>query len=170
MRSELFLPTAEGEVRLLLLIHAFSGSSKGLEGRTKLAKLDFFVRYPTYFERAVAIRDKAPVPQAQAPTDIETRMVRFRYGPWDPAYFALIGRLVGRGLITTVPIRTGTAYRTTEAGARLAQEVASTTAWGEVAERIKVLRSKFNLTGTTLKNFIYDHFPEVASASWGDLL
>jgi hypothetical protein len=30
-------------------------------------------------------------------------MMRYRYGPWDPSYFAVLGSLVGRGLIEAIP-------------------------------------------------------------------
>ena len=56
MRRDLFLPTPEGEGRLLLLIDMFTTPTRSLEGRTKLAKLDFLVRYPGYFRRAIALR------------------------------------------------------------------------------------------------------------------
>src|SRR5690349_10400694 len=103
MRDEAFAPTAEGEARLLLLIDAFSAEGEHLQGRVKLAKLDFLLRYPRFFERAMKARGrKRIVTDAEDPA-IEERMVRFRYGPWDPAYYSLIGRLLGRGLITTVP-------------------------------------------------------------------
>src|SRR5688572_12691214 len=94
MRSELFFPTAEGEARLLLLIDAFSHPGRSLEGRTKLAKLDFFLRYPAYFSRALLARGgtrptRAVLDAARQAADegdtIENRMVRYRYGPWDPA-------------------------------------------------------------------------------------
>jgi hypothetical protein len=116
MRSDLFAPSVEGEARLLLLIDAFTGPTANLEGRTKLAKLDFLLRYPRFFRRALEIR----APQATVPEpvpsegNIEQRMVRYRYGPWDPAYFALLGSLIGRALIIPVSHRAGVGYRTTE--------------------------------------------------------
>src|SRR6266536_5471076 len=115
MRRELFQPAAAGEARLLLLIDAFSSPDVGLEGRTKLAKLDFLLRYPAFFRRALAKR----APHAALPPDeededlIETQMVRYRYGPWDPAYFSLLGSLIGRGLIRPVPAARGIGYKTT---------------------------------------------------------
>ena len=88
MRTDSFQPSLEGEARLLLLIAAFSRRTRVLEGRTKLAKLDFLLRYPLYFERALHIRrpQLKPSPHLHQP-DVESRMVRYRYGPWDPAYF-----------------------------------------------------------------------------------
>lgn len=172
MRSELFQPTVASEARLLLLIDVFTGQAKALEGRTKLAKLDFLLRYPNYLRRAlrirVATRDIA-VPLEDGDT-IESRMVRYRYGPWDPAYFGLIGRLIGRGLIEPTPVRNGIGYKTTALGHDVARGLAGTDAWRPVAESAGLLRKHFDLSGTSLKEFVYKHFPEVTQASWGEEL
>ena len=140
MRSELFMPTPDGEGRLLLLIDAFSTRSRSLEGRTKLAKLDFLLRYPDYLRRGLIARGAdANVPDSiRESLNIENRMVRYRYGPWDPAYFALLGNLVGRGLVIPTQERSGVGYRTTELGSSLASELASTAAWHDVAERTRI--------------------------------
>jgi hypothetical protein len=168
MRNDLFAPSVEGEARLLLLIDAFTGPTANLEGRTKLAKLDFLLRYPAFLRRAVEIRaPKAAAPEP-APNEgnIEQRMVRYRYGPWDPAYFALLGSLIGRGLITPVSHRSGVGYRTTDEGSAAARDLAATDAWAEVAGRARLLKRHFNVSGTFLMKFIYEHFPEVSGASW----
>src|SRR6266487_3413996 len=104
MDPTLYRADIEAEARLLLLISAFTRPTHGLQGRTKLAKLDFLLRYPEFFRRALAARGR-PIPDAPEPEEnnIERRMVRYRYGPWDPAYFALLGSLLARGLIETVP-------------------------------------------------------------------
>lgn len=171
MRRSLFQPSPEGEVRLLLLVDAFSNPDRSLEGRTKLAKLDFLLRYPHYFNRAWRIRrpGAAPVIDSSA-TDVETRMVRYRYGPWDPAYFSLLGSLVGRGLVEVVPEQRGLGFRTTVRGNDLAGRLAIDPAWSPVAERCRVLRTHFDLTGNSLKNFMYANFPEVVGARWGEEL
>ena len=169
MRNNLFAPSVEGEARLLLLIDVFTGPTSNLEGRTKLAKLDFLLRYPGFLRRAIAIRaPDAELPAADPSTDnIEQRMVRYRYGPWDPAYYALLGSLIGRRLIVPVSHRSGVAYRSTEEGHALACDLAVTVPWRDVAERSRLLKRHFgSVSGTFLMNFIYEHFPEVASASW----
>src|SRR5437899_1073673 len=142
MRRDLFLPTPEGEGRLLLLIDAFTGPTKSLEGRTKLAKLDFFLRYPVYFNRALGIRTGNPnvLALSAAGTDIEQRMVRFRYGPWDPAYFALLGSLIGRGLVEPVSLPSGVGYRTTPDGQGLARRMGEMDVWQETAARVRLLK------------------------------
>ena len=162
-----FQPSLEGESRLLLLIEVFSRGSRVLEGRTKLAKLDFLLRYPTYFARALAIRRPKLVHMETAQPDLESRMVRYRYGPWDPAYFALLGRLIGKGLVRPAPFARGIGYRATDKGREIAAGIQDEAAWLETYERIRLLRQHFDLTGANLKKFIYDNFPEVTRATWG---
>jgi hypothetical protein len=177
MRRALFYPTAEGEARLLLLIAAFSINGSSLEGRTKLAKLDFFIRYPPFFARALSsrrtltqrARDAIENALAEGRT-IESRMIRYRYGPWDPAHFALLGRLVGKGLVEPVSETNGVGYRVTDRGAKLAGELAGTEAWATVAERAALLKAHLDLTGYGLQQFIYKNFPEVVGTSWGETL
>ncbi|GBE39843.1 hypothetical protein BMS3Bbin08_02475 [bacterium BMS3Bbin08] len=172
MRKELFYPSEDGEARLLLLISAFSKGDKCLEGRTKLAKLDFLLRYPSFLCRALEIRGagKYVLSKIVYEEDIETKMVRYRYGPWDPAYYALLGRLIGKRLITPIPFKGGIGFKVTNKGLLIAGELSESLGWAEVAERIKMLKSKFDVTGTTLTKFIYNNFPEVVSASWGEKL
>lgn len=171
MASTKFQPSLEGEARLLLLIEAFSGGSHVLEGRTKLAKLDFLLRYPSYYTRAIRIRRPELEEATDGPEpDLETRMVRYRFGPWDPAYYALLGCLIGKGLVTPAPFNRGIGYRVTDEGRALALELRAEPAWADTAARINVLRRHFNLAGATLKKFIYEHFPEVTQASWGESL
>jgi hypothetical protein len=102
--------------------------------------------------------------------EIEQRMVRYRYGPWDPSYFALLGRLLGKGLIETVPEPHGIGFRATATGHAVARNLAATEEWERVAARTKKLRRYFDYSGTRLKNFIYETFPEVTSAEWGERL
>ncbi|MCU1418491.1 MAG: hypothetical protein JWP32_2665 [Schumannella sp.] len=172
MRSGLFAPTAEGEARLLLLIDAFSKNGGHLQGRVKLAKLDFLLRYPVFFARAMEARGRPsrPVEPDDQPT-IEQRMIRYRYGPWDPAYYAILGSLIGRGLVITTPEPRYLGLRVTEAGHDLAAALAASDAWSPVAKNAQELRTTFrDQQGTWLKNFIYSTFPEVAGSSWGQRL
>jgi hypothetical protein len=85
--------------RLLILIGAFEETDKpAIEGITKLAKLDFLLRYPTYFERAVQKRGgslaSTPIADYERGT-VEAQMVRYRFGPWDHRlrrFLNLLGR------------------------------------------------------------------------------
>jgi len=172
LRKELFQPSIESEARILLLINAFTTSTKSLEGRTKLAKLDFLLRYPSFMQRALAIRTSDQVMEvaSEEQHNIEGRMIRYRYGPWDPSYYAILGRLIGKGLVETVPNQRGLSYRTTEQGKQIAKALAKEDSWSETNVRVKLLKRNFNLSGNALKDFIYQHFPEVTGASWGQKL
>ena len=95
-------------------------------------------------------------------------MIRYRYGPWDPSYFALLGSLVGRGLVEVVPLRRGFGYRTTGVGHDLAIELAATTEWAPIADRARTLKQHLDYSGENLRKLVYEHFPEVSLATWGE--
>src|SRR3954452_4635038 len=76
--------------RILVLLRAFQQPDRpAIEGITKLAKLDFLLRYPSCLQTALKARgvrhEAIPVDDFEALT-IEARMVRYRYGPWDHRY------------------------------------------------------------------------------------
>ncbi|WP_216586540.1 hypothetical protein [Streptomyces brasiliscabiei] len=164
-------PSADAQARLLLLIDVFSETtaSKGIEGRMKLAKLDFLLRYPGHFRRLMAVRR----PDTDIGEDpwltgaIEQSMIRYRYGPWDPTYYALLGALTGKGLIEPKHDDAVATYRTTEAGHEVARDLAATESWRPVRDRARLLRRHLNLSGTTLKDLIYATFPDIVEADWG---
>lgn len=164
-------PSADAQARLLLLIDVFSATkaSKGIEGRMKLAKLDFLLRYPDHFNRLMAVRQ----PDVDAGEDpwltgtIEQSMIRYKYGPWDPAYYALLGALTGKGLIEPKHEDAIATYCTTSAGHEVARALTESESWRPVRDRAVLLRRYFNLTGITLKNLIYETFPDIVEAHWG---
>lgn len=92
--------------RLLLLIKNSGkpANKPKIEGRTKLAKMDFFVRYPQFLDKASrnllspddyqGIKNKLIL----NPT-IESHMIRYKYGPWDKKYYLILAYLNGKNLI-----------------------------------------------------------------------
>ena len=159
--------------RLLMLMDAHSGSSnKPVDGVMKLAKLDFLLRYPNCLERALTAKSK-PVGSAKIQdferTTIESKMVRFRYGPWDHRYRRWIAMLVGKGLV-----HAGVEGRTvklwlTDAGRQAAAVLADDAELQDLAARAKLVAKYFaGMTGTGLKNFVYATFPEITNMRWGD--
>lgn len=137
-----------------------------------LPSLIFFLRYPAFLNKALLIR-KSNLELKLKPGEcenIENRMVRYRYGPWDPAYFSIIGRLIGKGLVKPVSLKKGLGFKITETGQKVAQDLSLDENWSEIAARIKLLYKHLNLSGHNLKNFIYKHFPEISEASWGEKL
>lgn len=63
----------------------------------KLAKLDFLLRYPRHLASVLASRgngtDASRADLISQESPLESRMVRYRYGPWDPSHYAILGSL-----------------------------------------------------------------------------
>ena len=159
--------------RILILLMTFAGKNgKGnVEGLTKLAKLDFLLRYPTCLERALEARNVVPSKANVADHErmsVESKMVRFRYGPWDFRYRKLINLLVGMGL-TRVTIHGRTIMiGLTQEGLDLSASLSKDGAFLDMANRADLLKRHFNLSATNLMKFIYDTFPEISTLSLGE--
>lgn len=154
--------------RLLVLLEAFGGENGHgeIEGLTKLAKLDFLLRYPVMLERALIARNRSPKAAEIQPHErdsVESKMVRYRFGPWDHRYWRLLALLQGKGLIRVRRQGLARMVGLTEKGRALALELARSPEFQLVARRAIALRQTLNLNGTALMRFIYDTFPEIAS-------
>jgi hypothetical protein len=143
----------------------------GIVGRTLLAKLDFFVRYPAYLRRAEQIlrKLKTEVPTREEERSVEAGMVRYLYGPWDHFYYPVLAYLIGKQLIA-VEFKQGTeVFRVTSRGQAVADELAADDAYSDLTERAEAAYHLFNTyTGNRLKTFIYQHFPEVVNRGLGE--
>lgn len=158
--------------RLLMLVFVFSGDERHgeIEGLTKLAKLDFLLRYPTYLERALIHLKKSMTkspPRDFERTSVEAKMTRFRYGPWDFRYRRFINTLVGMGMIYLR--KDGRTYYLgiTEEGAKIANSLTNQVELKDMFERSKTIKTNFNFNGTRLMKFIYEVFPEIVSLQFG---
>jgi hypothetical protein len=141
------------EARILLLITQFTTPKSGLAGLTKLAKLDFLLRYPAMLERLLPAGE-ASWPAGTAPTPperhaVESRMTRYKYGPWDQRYYSARAE-----------------FRATPQGAAAAASLAATPEWAVVDNRIRLLKRQFNKSGSALKNLIYDRLPDAVDRPW----
>jgi len=158
--------------RLLLLIDTFSGHDHtgSVQGITKLAKLDFLLRYPANLERALLAKginkDLAAVKDFER-HNVESTMVRFRYGPWDFRYRRFLNLLVARGLIQLHVLGKTVHVGSTSKGHSVAISLAQAEEFGELLGRIRLLRTHFDLGGTTLMKFIYQTFPELTNLRYG---
>lgn len=156
--------------RLLILLSYFGRpNSSGLHGLTKLAKLDFLLRYPSFTEKLLPDRN-ANWPLGCAPSDdereaVESQMIRYKYGPWDDRYYPLVGRLVGCGLAETLRTRGQVAIRLTEHGTLMADGLARSEDWHVLAGRCEMLSKRFNLSGNRLKSLINESLPKAADRS-----
>jgi hypothetical protein len=154
------------EARLLVLLNAFSGADGAgtVEGLTKLAKLDFLLRYPVFLERALLAKNlsikNTPIATYER-TSIESKMVRFKYGPWDHRYRRFLNLLVARKLIKVTMSGRTVMIGLTDTGREVASRLANDDAYSDTVARAATIHRHFNLRGTTLMKFIYDTFPEI---------
>lgn len=154
--------------RLLLLFRHCGMKGQRIDSLTKMAKLDFFVRYPAFFAVAAAAEGKAGTPEATE----ESRMVRYRYGPWDDRYYQLLSYLEAHGLLVVSGTRTSFQLELTDEGVGVADEITESPSFeklvGHMKQVKKVLGGK---SGTRLKNLIYELFErEVGERSLGEVI
>ncbi len=142
--------------RLLLLV-SLCGTANRIDGLTKMAKLDFFVRYPDFF--AVAKKDQAPV--SQSSEAVESAMVRHHYGPWDKRYYHILAYLESKKLIEIVKHKNSFIITLTADGKNIAVALAAKPSFASLVERMKAVKIEFgSKSGSTLKKLIYILFDE----------
>lgn len=161
-------------MRLLILLRCADKrgrTPKPVEGITKLAKLDFLLRYPVYLERALIHLGKSTADLDLLPrerTTVETKMIRFRYGPWDGRYRRWLTLLASRGLLTVSLKGRKIEIGLTEEGRVLAAELSEETNFVGLAHRgTIVIKTVGDMSGTRLKDFVYEIVPEITGMKWG---
>lgn len=165
--------------RLLLLLNAYDQTSKNsIEGITKLAKLDFLLRYPTCLDRvlksqtkpnSIKLANQAQPIEEQETKTIESKMIRFRYGPWDDRYRRWIGLLVAKGLVIAFLDNKTVNLKVTEAGKSVANQLAAQSEFKQLSTRSElVVKLVGKMAATALKNYIYEIVPEITAMKWGD--
>lgn len=154
--------------RLIILISAFrrEGDAAEVEGLTKLAKLDFLLRYPLMLERALA-RKGASVSRANVEEherhSVESEMVRYRFGPWDHRYRSLLNLLVGKQLAAVRVDGRTVKISLTKRGEAVAAQLRAEEAFAPYVSRADLLSRYFDMTATNLMRFVYETFPEVVA-------
>lgn len=160
--------------RLLILLEVCGSGerSRRIDGRTKLAKLDFFVRYPRFLSvahRVLGIEPESRLTEQRV--ESEAPMIRYRYGPWDPGYRDYLAFLEARGLLRVV----GTdveGYSLTPAGRRVASQLMEHSAFVPLTKRAQSMVGNLaTWNGSRLKAFIYDQFDqEVADLGYHEVI
>jgi hypothetical protein len=152
---------------LILLLICGQGRMPAIEGRTKLAKLDFFIRYPSFLERAERhLADQgSPSSEYRATgAEVEAPMIRYRYGPWDPRYRQFLAFLEARSLVR-VAKRPPEKVTLSAAGRGLAEVLAGEPAFAPLTARCRAMVGNLaDMTGTRIKEFVYDIFAEEIAA------
>jgi hypothetical protein len=150
--------------RLVLLFDAFTKRGSKIDGLTKLAKLDFLLRYPVMLGRVLADEGRQWITGAE-PTDdeeraVEARMTRYKYGPWDDRYYALVGSLVGLGLCEETAGRGRISLRATALGSAVTAQLSELPEWHATSIRCEQLAQDLDRSGNQLKELIYRRLPE----------
>lgn len=154
--------------RLLLLLDAFDGDEGegSIEGLTKLAKLDFLLRYPVMLERALQAKGRATREvqlEDHERQSVESEMVRYRFGPWDHRYREFLNILVAKGLATVSVEGRKVVILLTEKGREIADQISSDPVFEPYARRSALLKRNFDVTATNLMRFVYQTFPEIVT-------
>ncbi len=158
--------------RLLLLIEFCGTTSRSdgvtrIDGLTKMAKLDFFVRYPQFFD--VACKTLG-LPVESVAKSVESSMIRFHYGPWDDRYYHILAYLESKGLVSIVKDNNAFKLALTDTGKHAAQEIAKDSSYETLVEQMKQVKKALGgKPGSTLKKLIYQIFDkEVGQRSLGE--
>lgn len=144
--------------RLVLLLSTCGGSAGAISGLTKMAKLDFFVRYPDFFD---AVRYGPEQRRARGEQAVEAAMVRHHYGPWDKRYYHVLAFLEARELITVRKSTKSYRIALTKQGKQAAGRLAEAPAFAALHRSMReVSESLGDKNGNELKNLIYTTFKE----------
>lgn len=153
----------------LLLLFRFCGTRRQgtnqyrIEGLTKMAKLDFFVRYPTFFHASLGTSTQ---PHAELP---ESPMIRFQYGPWDDRYYHILGYLTAKGLLAAAREGNTVVLTLTDLGTHTADQLVHQPGFDTLVPQVQeVARAYKQKSGNALKKLIYAEFDkEITALPWG---
>lgn len=176
-RQPASLPLAADDIlefhaaRLLLLMYV-CGTSGRIDGLTKMAKLDFFARYPDFFEAARAAVDKAVTALPRETDAVESSMVRHHYGPWDKRYYQVLGALEAKQLITVTKHKQSYQIALSPLGKERAKALATRSSFQDLITRQREVKKVFgSKSGTFLKELIYRLFDkEVGKRTLGQVI
>jgi hypothetical protein len=169
--------------RLLILIgHCGKPQTRtdklpAIQGRTLLAKLDFFMRYPNYLRYAADIlcqqftEGDLGIAHPDDINTVESHMVRYLYGPWDSIYYPAIAYMVGKKLIEPPTAWKVESFRITPFGRQVLERIENDQVFDDLIQRADFIYRMFNTySGSRLKTFIYENFPDVVNRGIGEII
>jgi hypothetical protein len=153
----------------LLLLFKICGVAGRIDGLTKMAKLDFFVRYPQFFNeacKALGLHGEA------SDMSVESSMIRFHYGPWDDRYYHVLAFLESTGLLEVAKVKNTFTLKLTDKGQSTAKQLADDGAYDSLIEHMKhVKKALGSKGGSALKKLIYTVFEkEVGQRTFGETI
>ncbi len=159
--------------RLLLLIRYCGVKDRvtkeyRIQGLTKMAKLDFFIRYPAFFKEVTAINQE----RTMATCPPESPMIRYHYGPWDQRYYKVLAYLCAKGLVSISKDETTVILSSTPEGNQAAERLAEEKSYSLLLKHVSDVANVFkNKSGNSLKKLIYQVFEkEVGELPWGEVI
>lgn len=100
--------------------------------------------------------------------NVETRMIRYRYGPWDNLYYQILIYLISKDLIYIEIQKEVELFGLTDTGKQIVESLSNSRVFEQTILRAKVLKKIFpRWSGSSVKNFIYENFPEIVSLPLG---
>lgn len=153
----------------LLLLFKVCGVAGRIDGLTKMAKLDFFVRYPEFFNAACSALG---LQERTTETVVESSMIRFHYGPWDDRYYHVLAFLESTGLLSVSKVRNTFTLMLTQEGHGIANSLAAEPCYAALVEQMRLVKKSLgNKAGSTLKKLVYRVFEkEVTQRSLGETI
>lgn len=154
----------------LLLLFRLCGTNNRIDSLTKMAKLDFFVRYPQFFDEVCEYLGERSGSRTDA---VESSMVRFHYGPWDRRYYHVLAYLRAKNLISVTREKSNAfSFELTDVGRKTADELGSKEAFAPIAAQMNSVKEVLGRkSGSALKNLIYKVFSkEVVAKALGDVI
>lgn len=161
--------------RILILISLLSGEKhKIIKGITKLVKLDFLLRYPTVLKHAlerIELSSGNLLIKPHEKNSVESKMVRFRYGPWDYRYYEYLAILESQGLVLVCANNKTVEISITDKGADIASKLQKSKELRDFETRGKIINSQFGgLSATRLKDMMYEIYPELHDMKFGEAI
>lgn len=161
--------------RILILLSSLENhTKKEIKGITKLVKLDFLLRYPTVLELALEKKTtshQSLVIHPHEKTSVESKMVRFRYGPWDHRYYQYLAMLESMGLVTVQTVDNAVETRITNKGIEVANQFKSQESMKDFIIRSNLISEKFGkINATKLKDMMYELIPELHDMKFGEVI
>src|SRR5262249_31451167 len=134
--------------------------------------LDFFVRYPEFFERVAARLSGTNSNVPTEPKGVESSMVRFHYGPWDRRYYHILRFLQFKNLVSVHRDHSIFLLPLTDLGNSIASQAEKQDPFAPIVDhmrRVKKLLGK--KAGSTLKDLVYEVFEqEVGERPLGEVI
>lgn len=162
--------------RLLILMNEMSKKEYGeiIQGITKLVKLDFLLRYPNVLEQALKRKGKSTASIKIKPYEVdsvESKMIRYKFGPWDNRYWEFLRILEAKGLIDFGEENKTVLIRITPQGKTIAENLIDLKEFEDYFKRSKVITTTFGKNKATyLMKLMYDLRPELYQMKYGAVL